>query len=220
MAKPKSRSKTRKPTTREWGATGVTELPQFSITNETREQILKDFKRHNVVKVPDTFFDVLRGAIASYLASIVLKKESRPAAIRKNLKAALDAAFRLNNKLNALDGNSRLLLDEAGASIHALQSIHLQRILSALYRALASAKEYRTSGGALTDQGLDQLAVEVAGAIEEYSGKSATTTKYGLYHSILVTVLRAIPGYRSQKGTSQDLVIRALEARKEKRYEW
>ena len=175
--------------TRQWGATGVRELGSETLTQSRRQQIEYELKGRSVeILDRDGFYGAIDVAIASFRTMRRIRGESRPAAVRKNLKSAIDAGFRLNRKLNDLDGNSRLILYEfEEEGIQALQA-KLGKIIDALNKAYRAADEYPKKGNLKERERLD-LAVAVEVAIERYTNKPPTTTKEGFYTSLLAMVL-------------------------------
>lgn len=180
--------------TRKWGATGVGDpaTRRFSLgTREQIEQFLKD--RSIEVADPDGFFDALAGAIGLFDTLVRLRKESRPAAVRKNLGHATDAALGLHDALNELDGNSRQLLGEVvQGGIHSLYD-NIKPVIRALQRALRLAGDYPCVGD-LPEPHRFFLAADVADAIETYLGIPATSTKSGIFMAILESVVTEATG--------------------------
>ena len=151
------------------------------------EQFLKD--RSIEVADPDGFFDALAGAIGLFDLGKRLRGESRPAAVRKNLRCVEKAALLLNDALNRLDGNSRQLLDETvPGGIRSLFG-HMREIILPLKEAVLLAKEY-PKGGNLPESHRYFLAADVKDAIKTHLGIRATCTKNGLFEAVLEAVLK------------------------------
>ena len=79
--------------TRKWGASGVSgEREPVKIPEDTREEIARDVKRYKREAIP-AFFDELIRAIDFYASNKRMADESKPGAVRTNLKNALKAAY-------------------------------------------------------------------------------------------------------------------------------
>ena len=190
---------------RQWGATGVGgRVKQIrpcvfevsadaSITArlspDAREQI-ETILNGQSIAVPDTegFFDALAGAIGFFDWGKRLRGKSLPAAVRKNLRDAEDAASLLNDALNRLDGNSRQLLRETVPS--GIRSLfgHMREIILPLKGAMLLADEY-PQGGALPEPHRYFLADDVKDAIKTHLGIRTTSTRKGLFVEVLDVIL-------------------------------
>lgn len=196
---------------RQWGATGVggrvEQIRPYvfevsadaSITArlspDARTQI-ETILNGQSIAVPDTegFFDALASAIGLFDWGKRLRGKSLPAAVRKNLRDATDAALGLQDALNELDGNSRQLLRETvPGGIRSLFG-HVREIILPLKGAVLLAKEYPPRGGDLPDPHRYFLAADVADAIETHLGIRATCTKNGLFVEVLEVVLEEATG--------------------------
>jgi hypothetical protein len=156
--------------------------------DEARKQIAKELGVKGVKEIPEGFFIALGMAIGLYCSIREMAEATRPAKVRQNLKDALEATRILNDKLNNLDGNSRQLLDEIEGGAQ-LQDVHLASIVRTLSEAVRLAKEYPTTRAGLHDHARLYLAKDVADAISEHLGRRATTTKEGVFESVLTIVL-------------------------------
>ena len=86
---------------------------------------------------PPEFRVALDNALRAAQAMAYLQEKGSPKPIRYNLKRAREAAIRLNDRLNDLDGNSRQILSEIpGGDI-----LQLYSLLSAIIRALSLAEK-------------------------------------------------------------------------------
>ena len=196
--------------TREWGPTGVTGFRPADINAQQRHHLRLELRNHGINEISAEFFDSLSRAIGHYLANRRLAEESKPGAVRANLKDAIDAGVLLNEKLNALDGSARQLLGEVGAEIDELQNKHLRRIVLSLDDALNRADEYQKKGGRLFDYGRLWLAVDVGHAVEQHLKVRATSKVEGLYESILAIALGIATGRNAE--SVHDLARRAIKA--------
>ena len=197
-------------TTRKWGSTGVNGFRPAEINDQQRDHLCLELRDHGVTEISPKFFDALSLAIGHYLANGRLAEESKPGAVRANLKDAFDAAQLLNEKLNALDGNSRQLLGEVGAEINELQNELLRRIVLSLNDALNLAHEYQHKGGRLFDHGRLWFAVDVGHAVEQHLKVKATSKVEGLYESVLTIALGIATG--RDAASVHDLARRAIKA--------
>lgn len=182
--------------TREWGASGVGKLDAVELSPDTREQI-KQILDTQSIKVADLdgFLNALADAIAFFKAQVKMREESRPAAVRRNLKRAHDAALKLNDALNKLDGNARQLLARVPeGDIHSLYE-NVGAAITALAKAQKLANEYPGQfGGNIPANHRIFLAADVADVIDSYLGIKPTTTKEGLFQAILEVVLEEATG--------------------------
>jgi hypothetical protein len=134
---------------RQWGATGVTDHISVEIDAKARTQIGLELRTKGVVtsEIPAAFYKSLGEAIGSFNSGRELAKASKPAKVRANLQAAIDAALELNKKLGDLDGNSRQLLGEVeDGKVSVLQDVYLWKIIQALNGASHLANEYPERG--------------------------------------------------------------------------
>ncbi|RRQ21972.1 hypothetical protein D6C00_08440 [Thiohalobacter thiocyanaticus] len=127
----------------------------------------------------------------SYKAMSSLRDESKPSEVRKNFKKSLDAALILNDRLNEMDANSRLILDRNMAGGITTLHEYLNRIISALSEGGHAANEYPK--GRLTDYARLELARIVIKALKS-QGIEPTTTKEGLFSNVLAIVLETATG--------------------------
>jgi hypothetical protein len=200
---------------REWGPTGVSDFQPVVIDVNEKKNITYQL---NCLEVEvgadnlDLFFDDISMAAGFFVSGKNLSLASRPAIVRENLKLAKEAAFQLNDRLNCLDGNSRQLISESlGKSFVELQDVHLREIISALCDASHEADEYPTKGR-LKEHHRLYFAIDVAHAIKEHLGQKPTSTKDGLFESILIILLTYLTN--TEVTSVHDLVRRALKSQK------
>ena len=162
-----------------------------------------------------SFWEFLANSIGRFDALQEWSHRSRPAAVRAGLRKAYDAAQRLNKALNALDGNSRALIDEAvpggilslqggdyrtepDGSIVRLTQGHLHAIIEGLAGAAKLAREYHGGGpkkaGRQPQPYRAFLAADVAHALESYLKVKPTSTKDGLFVAVLEAVISDATG--------------------------
>ena len=175
---------------RQWGATGIADVRPVKIDTARREQINLELQSKGLLsEAPTAFFEALSQAIGHFNAGREMAEFSKPANVRKNLQTALNAALELYGRLDDLDGNSCQLLAEVEyGGIATLQGAHLLKIIHALREASLLANEYPTKGRLREGHRLG-LAMDVADAIDTHIGVKPTTTKEGIYESILTIVL-------------------------------
>lgn len=195
---------------RRWGFTGAASGQPFEIAQDARTQVRLELHRFDITNVPDEFFEDLGAAVGLFRSIRDMAESRRPAKVRDNLKAAIEAAHTLNEKLNGLDGNSRYLIRVGGCAVD-LQDDHLWPIIQALGQAAILADEYPQSGRLPEDERL-YLAVDVKNAIATHLGVEATSTKEGVFESILTVVLQIATG--QQVNSVHELSRRALKAMK------
>lgn len=201
-----------KPLPRTWAPTGVTSLVPESLDKETRKQIETDLKSRNI-KAAECFFDALSEAISFYKSNKELAEKSKSAAARENLEKAGKLALSLMEQLNKLDGNSCQLIGEVtSGGVLSLRN-NVGTIVCALRDAHHSADGYPKSG-ALPDSARLLLAVDIADAILTNLKSRPTTTKEGLFESVLTIVLATATGRKPE--AVHELARRALKVEKKK----
>ena len=184
---------------RRWGATGVAQYYPPRLSPSGRKRIEEELRSDGVdLPNPEPLLGALAKAISRYDSWRGLRTASRPAAVRGNLEAALKAATKLNERLNALDGNSYLLIKEAANADTRLLHDHLIQIVQPLFGALQLAKQYRASSnrrgaGNLLENERLYLAADVFNELEMYVGKNL---KRESFHAILKDALEEVQGPR------------------------
>lgn len=196
-----------------WFPSGAVNLKPVRLSSEERESIRLELRAGGVDEGHwEVFACDIEVALAAYKAMTGLSDESKPAAVRKNLKTALDAALRLNDSLNDLDANSRMLLGRViNGGISGVNS-HLSEIIMALSEAGHKADEMPTKGR-LPDYARQGLAEAVLESLQ-YCGVTPTTTKGGLYHNVLAAVLEIATGKPAI--AEHDLVEKTIKQTKRK----
>ncbi|MES9933556.1 MAG: hypothetical protein ABW162_12155 [Candidatus Sedimenticola sp. PURPLELP] len=196
---------------RPWGPTGVGDFDPYKIGDQSRKQIVLELKNHGIESVSSAFFDALDMAVAFFNSNQAMAESSKPAKVRKNIQNALDAALVLNDRLNALDGNSRYLMnDVVDEGVHHLYN-SLEFIIHSLSEASNLANQYQKNGR-LPDYARLWLAVDVASAIKKYLGVPPTTTRGGVFESVVTIMLEIATG--NVVSDVNDLIRRALKARR------
>lgn len=179
--------------TRELGPSGVA-LSESRLSDDTTEHLRLLLESKGLGdKNLDPFFEGLDNAFSIYFSCRKIDQASRPPKVRKNLQAASDAARKCLRKLEQLDGNSKILLDEARPgnfrdlfhnAIEAVNSIEL---------ALAEANRLPTTRPKM-DYPKQQMALAVRHAIERHLGIKATSTKESKRGAIFNDVLSVMVG--------------------------
>lgn len=195
-------------TRRDWGATGVETVRPFKFEEADRRAI-EEVLRAKGVAAESAFFEALERAIAGYRASRLIAEGSSPAATRKQLVEALNAAHRAEQLLARLGGNAASLLGEASGRAFPEYLRQTEELVDALTDAQRLADEY-PQRGRLKDDARLYLAVDVADAIYNHIGKRPTSTKGGLFAAVLERVLFAVFG--SEPEHVHGLIDRALKA--------
>jgi hypothetical protein len=204
--------------TREWGATGVGKYFPPRLSPARRKRIAAELQSWDLsLQGLHLLVEDLAGAIGRYDSFRHIRETSRPAAVRENLNAALKAAMELNERLNALDGNSCLLIREAGHED--IQSLHrhLEPIVRALFAALQLAGQYPAKGNLPEDE-RERVAADVLNVLETRLGVSSGKLGEGCFEAVLTVVIEEAlrrPRKDAQSIVSNlvDRVIRADQAR-------
>jgi len=176
-----------------WYPTGVSGYETFTLTNEQKTLLLTELRAAGVSQEAiDRLFPLIEKALAEYKAFTRIANDSRPATVRNNLKACLTTALKLNDHLNELDGNSRQILDQVEPTGATKIRENLNTIVHILSQASQEAS-YLPSGGRLPDYPKQQLSIKIADSLVAV-GITPTTTKEGLYCSVLAFVLEFATG--------------------------
>ena len=178
---------------RMWVPTGVGDPEpgrrDLKLSLDTKEQI-KQFildRGHSNADL-DAFFGELDKGLSRFKQYARMRKKGLPATARKNLKKALKASLKLNDRINELDGNSRQLLDEAAeGGLEGFRS-RLSSTILELNEALKLSFEYPQGGGRLLEPHRIYLAADVADAIEKFIHVSPSSTRAGIFYAILESV--------------------------------
>jgi hypothetical protein len=101
--------------TRRWGGSGVQIIEPIPISSGRKEQIKNHLASCDISDLHPEFFKKLELIIGGFKIGKIIANESKPSNVRKNLGKTLKHAKALFNSLNNLDGNSKALVDEAGA---------------------------------------------------------------------------------------------------------
>jgi hypothetical protein len=178
------------PMRRAWGATGVGRYCPPRLTSASRKRIADELRSWNfILPDPEPFLDCHAAAIGQYDSSRHMRDTSRPAAVRANLNAALQAATKLNQRLNALDGNSCLLIKEAANVDKRSLRNKLDPIVQALFAASVLAKQYPNKGNLPENERLF-LAADVRRALNTHLGaNSSKALEGGCFEAILTVML-------------------------------
>ena len=197
--------------TRKWGESGVGGDIDYQLDQRVKQHLEDTIRSKGIKKIPEEFFDDIAKAIKLYLSNRKVYDKSKPSIIRENLQSALNKVLDLQKKLNCLDENSRILLSETiDGGLTTVQN-HLNTITTAISEARHIAYDYPKKGP-LPDNARLWLANNVAEAIETRLGVSATSTKNGLFESVLSVILESILG--KSVSSTHDLCRRALKVKK------
>ncbi len=195
--------------TRPYVPTGIVDFAPYKIDDQSREQIVLEVKNHGIESVTSAFFDALGVTVASFNSSQAIAEASKPAKVRKNIRNAVDAALVLNDRLDDLDGNSRQLMTEVvDQGVHHLHN-NLDIIIRFLIEASNLANQYQKKGR-LPDHARLFFAINVASAIKKHLEVAPTTTRGGVFESVLTIMLEIATG--NEVNDVNDLVRRALKA--------
>jgi hypothetical protein len=99
-----------------WGATGVAEVTDFNFDLGRKSQIGFVLAAYDIT-APPAFFESLEDGISRFRGLEKLARDTRPAAVRKNLQNAIHAGQRLHQLLLRLDDDARWLLRQAASGI-------------------------------------------------------------------------------------------------------
>jgi hypothetical protein len=194
--------------TGKWAASGIFEGQPYQLDKDFSYQLTTELSSRDIKKIPAEFFSDLSIAISIYLGSRKMREDCKPAAIRKKLRSALKLSTRLSEEIANMDWNSRELIDNARGGDHETIKSHLQTIISTLKEARQEAEAY-PKRGALPDSTKTFLAKSVAEAIHKHLHKPATSTKDGIFESILTIVLSNV--HDKKVSSVHDLCRRILQ---------
>ncbi|GAB5452314.1 MAG: hypothetical protein Hals2KO_26420 [Halioglobus sp.] len=178
---------------RNWSPEGVAAWKMYELNKERRDQFKTELASRDIVcDKPDSFFAALERAISLFKSDRALAADASPASARSDLRAALDLAYKLNQKLNDLDGVAWSLLSENAESSFLDQKAQtIQPLIQNLEQAMHIADEDFPQKGRLPDRSRLVLAVEVARIVKCHLGFEPTSTRGGLYDAILSLTLEA-----------------------------
>ena len=137
-----------------------------------------------------------------------MREECKPAQMRKKLGSSLNLSVKLSEKINNLDWNSRGLIDDAADGGHEVIEEYLHTIICTLKKAKQEADEYPIRGS-LPDSPKRYLAKRVAEAIEKHLQKPATSSKDGIFDSVLTIILANV--HDKKVSSVHDLCRKALK---------
>lgn len=182
--------------TRKWGASGVLNPKELrnvvknsKLSLDDKEKIKQLIRDHISVSDLDldAFFDELEQGLSKFFSIASVHQESSPANARKNLKKARKISLALNDDINKLDGNSHHLLEEAAEGGLEAFRHRLSRVILDLHAASSLAEEYPSRGRPHEPHRIF-LAADVRDAIKKFLHVSPTSTRGGLFYSILESV--------------------------------
>jgi hypothetical protein len=195
------------------GCDGIGKYFPPRLTSARRLRIEEELRGWDLI-LPGSkpLLDDLAAAVGRYDRFRYIRETSRPAAVRGNLDAALKAATKLNQRLNALDGKSCLLINEA-ANVD-LVSLHndLNRIVEALFAASLIAKQYPTKGNLPKNERLF-LAAEMRDVLNAHLGVNCSKAlEGGCFEAILGVVLKEAlrKATERRRGLARSLVYQVL----------
>lgn len=199
---------------REWGPTGIVDGEPFEFSEETTHQLVTQLRlSEQAASRREKFLASLSKQVGHYLAYREVATESSPAAVRKNLKSAIKVAIKLNDLMNDMDANSKLLIDKASDnSFSYFHGTQLRELIQSLILAGRLADQY-PSRGRLKDFASIYLAIGVADALESHLRMPATSTKEGPFEATLAILLEAAT--KRPRESTHDLACTALAIRKE-----
>jgi hypothetical protein len=201
--------------TREWGATGVGKYFPPRLSPARRKRIADELRSWDLnLQNLDSLVEDLAAAIGRYDSLRHMRNTSRPAAVRGNLQAALNAAEKLKERLNGLDGNSWLLIDKAGIRDSLSLLDHLHPIVQTLFKASRLAHQYTVRGNLSENERLF-LAADVLHVLRKHLGvSSGRALEQGCFEAILNVVLEEAfrKSRRDIEGIAQSLVDQAFPA--------
>ena len=184
------------------------DLEVVPLSDATKEYIQIELD-HFGVSIADIngFYKEIEYAIATFKVMNYLKDESKPSAVRKNLKSAIDSALELNQSLNDLDSNSRSLVSQNISGGISTLNGYLLAIIDALSQASHGADDY-PSKGRLHDHARTELLRDMC-ILSKKQGIKPLTTKEGLFSVILSKVLEEATG--KPVSAVHDLVSKARD---------
>lgn len=196
----------------EWTPTGVVNFKSCELKVESKAQLRTSLAAQGIdaVKI-DSFLASLEKSISEYHGMIEIISKCKPADIRGNLKAVLNQIGKLREKLNALDHNSRILinnLSNEGMSGVFNELFDIQKIIN---DALIAATSY-PKRGQLVAYHKRHLVDSIADLIESNLEVNPTSTKEGLLEQCAAIVLADITG-RPTTGI-HTLVEKVIKSRK------
>lgn len=186
-----------------WGETGVGKIFQHKLSKSTKEHIKREIESDNKQAKYgyEELFSALEIAVAQFKSQKDLAERSSPSATRSNLENALNAALKLNDALNDLDGNARLLLGKYKGILE-LQGTHLSAIIADLNQARLDANKY-PSRGRLPDSRRIILALQLDHIFSAHLDCPLRTTKVSSFSNLFTLVYQEATGKSEVKDVSE-----------------
>ena len=179
---------------REWSPSGITEWEVFVLQDATKKHLTCTLESFGIsVENNELFIQKIEQAVTNYHLMQKIASDSKPSSVRKNLLSAQKKALELNEKLNNLDANSRLLIEEISSK--GIQGVYsnLSEVIAVLGKALSAAHEY-PKRGRLVEYDKLNLGLGIAGAIQSVLGLKPSCTKDGLLEQCYSIVYQDITG--------------------------
>ena len=197
----------------EWTPTGIVDFKPCELKVESKTQLRTTLKVNGIDDsvIIDSFITALERSISEYHGMKEITSKCKPAEIRGNLKAVLNQIEKLREKLNALDHNSRILinnLSKEGMSGVFDGLFDLQIIINNSY---IEAQSY-PKRGALVNYHRRVLVDSIANAIKLYLEVKPTSTKEALLYQCTTIVLIDITG-KPETGI-HTLIEKVIKSRK------
>ena len=177
---------------REWGPTGVSRTGT-GLGPIDKEHLQTIVIAHGIdAQSIGPFLAEIDQAIGCYRGAQQIHADTLPSKVRTNLEQAQQAALKLNDRINELDGLSRQLLCEQ--DLNALKTIYdsICRVVRLLNKGRRRADAFRRGGGRFKDYPRINLAAHIAYIIRERLKVKPTMTRDGLYEEVLKIVIGAL----------------------------
>ncbi len=190
-------------------AHGCADLEDFQISPEGRELIEWQLERSKIENPSPEFFQALELAAARFVSLERIHSDSKPAAMRAELKKAANLALRLEQALEQMHPVSNSLIRKASGMSAAR---FRDRKVTTTVEALEGARQLADNlpgRGSLVDEAKAELAIDVAVAMSKHLGRKPATTKEGLYASLLSIMLEQVTG--KEPKSVQKLVKQTFE---------
>lgn len=196
----------------EWMPNGVIGLRPYKLKEESKTQLYGCLKMVGIQsELIQPFVSALETAISEYQAMNNIISKCKPSDVRENLGNTKKQIRKLIEKINALDANSRIIINEVSEEGTTGLADRVIGIRSIIDDALEEAQKYPKKGRNV-EYDKRNLVNSIADGIESIFGVGATSTKDGLLEECTAIALFEITG-KSADGI-HTLIEKVIKTRK------
>jgi hypothetical protein len=189
---------------REWPLTGVVDALSISrmqqkVSADRWQQVAILIKSKLNEKPPASFRRSLDRTLLTYHVVSALSQKSSPKKVRSHLKKFFDAAMRVNDSLNALDGTSAYLLEAISTPGISEMRSQIGNMVQSSHKALLAAQD-PTFNSRLRDLSVLNMGSELADAVAKHFGDGmVVSTQDSLFVGLLEAMQHEATGREPQE---------------------